>query len=84
MKHRGGVPPLIRNKPHRPPEGYKNKAAQMLQEKYGVVTPPPPPRQTVRPGLSQLLKRPGSPFTGPGPSTAGRRRRKTRKIKRRS
>lgn len=82
MKHRGGLPIAFRNKPPRR-STYKNPAPGALQKQLGLENPPPPSSQSVRPGLSQLLKRPGSPFTGPGPSTAGRRR-KTRKIKRRS
>jgi hypothetical protein len=83
MKHRGGLPPSLRNKPPRPSAQYKNPAPEDLKKWLDLRPLPPREAQTARSGISQLLKRSDSPFTGPGPSTAGRRR-KTRKIKRRS
>ena len=80
MKHKGGVPPAFRkNKPDRDMMEYnvnRNTVNAMIQSM-------PQKSQTLKSGLTQLLSKSKSPFTGPGPSTAGRRRRRTRKVSRR-
>lgn len=88
MKYRGGLPPAFK----KTPKSSKSSGVELSRDyiegriKPPVYTPPPsPPKQTVKSGLEQLLKRPRSPFTGPGPSTAGKRtQRRKRAIKRRS
>lgn len=84
MKYKGGLPASLRKKTPK-----SNVSGVQLSRDYTegklkapVYTPPsPPPRQTVKSGLEQILKRPRSPFTGPGPSTAGNKT-KRRRVKR--
>jgi hypothetical protein len=87
MKHRGGVPPVFNKKQKVKPLLFddKPKVPGYIPPVLPLPPAPAPPRQTVKSGLEQLMgpSRPKSPFTGPGPSTAGRRT-KRRKLKRRS
>lgn len=85
MKHRGGLPPAFQNR-GKLDRTLKNQGAVVAQkfvnEKSGRFFPSPP-RQTARSGLSQLFGRPSSPFSGPGPSTAGRKtRRRKHRVRR--
>ncbi len=79
MKHKGGLPKVFRKeKPKREilDENMNRNVVSAMMRSL------PPPRQTIKSGLEQKMNiKPKSPFTGPGPSTAGRR--KTRKLKRR-
>lgn len=80
MKHKGGVPPVFRKtKPDIDMMEY-NMNRNIVKS---MIRSMPPPSQKVKSGLTQVLTKPKSPFTGPGPSTAGRRRRRTRKVSRR-
>jgi len=77
MKHKGGVPPVFRKSTQEERKTtVKKSVSQQLKEIQEK------PRQRERSAVSQLYLKPKSPFTPPGPSTAGRR--KTRKLKRRS
>lgn len=81
MKQKGGLPPVFVKKPYSQ-EDYERSQRQLA---VAVKRSIPPESQTVRSGLTQVLtKRPRSPFTGPGPTTAGRKkykRNRTRKMK---
>lgn len=83
---RGGLPPVLK----KIPKGSTKSGVELSKAytegkiKAPVYTPPPgPAKQTVKSGLEQMFKRPKSPFTGPGPSTAGRRTRR-KHLKRQS
>jgi hypothetical protein len=88
MKQKGGVPPVFRKEPPRI-KGALALSGPELSRAYvrgeHFVPPTPPQPQPIKTGLSQFFKRPRSPFTGPGPSTAGRKklkRNRTRKMRR--
>jgi hypothetical protein len=81
MKQKGGLPPVFVKKP------YTEEDYERAQRRFAVAVKKsiPPEPQTERKGLTQFFKRPRSPFTGPGPSTAGRKklkRNRTRKMRR--
>lgn len=81
MKQRGGLPPVFVKKPISDDDFERAQRRIAVAVKKSI----PPDPQTEKKGLSQLLPRPRSPFTGPGPSTAGRKkvkRNRTRKMRR--
>lgn len=82
MKQQGGLPPAFR-KGSRHKSLKKNEGAVFMHEYMNTTKPSlypdGPRRQTEKSGLSQLLKKSRNPFTGPGPATAGRRRRTRRR-----
>lgn len=82
MKQNGGLPRVFRKGPKLFTEEDKIRFNRRIAA--AVKRSIPPESQPVRTGLSQILSRPRSPFTGPGPSTAGRKkykRNRTRKNK---
>lgn len=88
MKQKGGLPPAFVKKPPKVTGDLGLTGPELLRaysKGESFVPPTPPNPQTEKKGLTQLLPRPRSPFTGPGPSTAGRKklkRNRTRKMRR--
>lgn len=88
MKCKGGLPPGLAkihrvdpNKKINPTEMY-SKYSQAVDKYYSDLEKNKKV-QKEKTGLSQFVK-PKSPFTGPGPATAGRKRyRKSRRTRRR-
>lgn len=79
MKQKGGVPPAFQR---RTPS--QKLGPPSLPPKFRDIVPFPTPPPSQTPSIMNQLVRPRSPFTGPGPSTAGRKkhmRRRTRKVK---
>lgn len=85
MKSKGGLPPVLAKRPRVNPDE-KSGGPAMTQRYFESKLPPPVPTpepQQEKKGLSQFI-RPRSPFTGPGPATAGRKRYRKRKQTRRN
>jgi hypothetical protein len=82
MRRKGGLPKAFEKRPKGPKT--TQEFVKEINERVQPLPPPPsPPKQEERSGFSQLLGRPKSPFTGPGPSTAGRKRYHKRRSTRR-
>ena len=80
MKQKGGLPPVFVKKPYTE-EDYERAQRRIAVAMKRSIPPEPQSKRNV---ILQLLKKQRSPFTGPGPSTAGRKKFKrnhTRKMR---